>query len=320
MRKHRSGVLGAILVAVALLTAACGSGDDTGTDNETTATTVAAETTVADAIPADGPTITIGSANFSENALVAEIYAQVLESAGYPVERSLNVGNREIYAAALEDGQLDLLPEYVGSALSFLGGTPSSDSAATAQALADVWAAAGIAVLDPAEAQDKNGIVVRQDTADALGLTKISDLAAHTDLIFGGPPECPEREFCMIGLEDVYGLSFADFKPLDVGGALTVAALEEDAIQVALLFTSDGVIAAKGFVLLEDDKGLQPAENLTPVIRQEIVDAYGDALVDALNGVSAQLTTAELSEMNRRIGIDGDDPEQVAADWIADNL
>ncbi len=299
MRKPRSGVLGAILVAFALLAAACGSGEDATTE---------------------GPTITVGSANFSENALVAEIYAQVLEGEGYSVDRNLNIGARAVYAVALESGELDLVPEYVGTALAFLDGTPTSDSEATAAALRDAWSGAGIAVLDPAEAQDKNGIVVRQDTADALGLSKISDLADHTDLVFGGPPECPEREFCLIGLTDVYGLSFAEFKPLDVGGALTVAALEEDAIQVGLLFTSDGVIAAKGFVLLEDDKGLQTAENLTPVIRQEIIDAYGDNLVEALNKVSGELTTAELSEMNRRIGIDGDDPEQVATDWIADNL
>jgi osmoprotectant transport system substrate-binding protein len=327
MRKNRNGFLGAILVVVlALLLTACGSGEETG-DNGTettsgegvTETTSGTETTAGEEM-VDGPTITIGSANFSENALVAEIYAQVLETAGYPVERNLNVGNREIYAAALEDGGLDLVPEYVGSALSYLGGTPTADSAATAQALADAWADAGIAVLDPAPAQDKNGIVVREDTAGELGLTTVSDLAGHNDLIFGGPPECPEREFCMIGLQDVYGLDFAEFKPLDAGGALTVAALEGDEIQVALLFTSDGVIAAKGFVLLEDDQGLQPAENLTPVIRQEIVDAYGDDLVAALNWVSAELTTEELSEMNRRIGIDGEDPEQVAADWIAANL
>ena len=299
MRINRSGVLGAIVLALAVLAAACGSGEDAVTD---------------------GPTITIGSANFSENALVAEIYAQVLEDKGYSVERNLNVGARDVYGAALESGELDLVPEYVGSALSFKGGTPTADSEATAQALRDAWEANGIAVLDPAPAQDKNGIVVRQDTADELGLSKVSDLAAHPDLIFGGPPECPEREFCLIGLTDVYGLSFAEFKPLDVGGALTVAALEGDEIQVALLFTSDGVISAKGFVLLEDDQGLQPAENLTPVIRQEIVDAYGDALVDALNEISAELTTTELSEMNRRIGIDGDDPETVAADWIEENL
>ena len=300
MRNTRSGVLGAILVALALLAAACGSGEDSGTR--------------------EGPTITIGSANFSENALVAEIYAQVLETDGYTVARNLNIGNREVYTAALESGDLSLVPEYLGSALSNQGGTPTADSAATAQALRDAWVGSGLAVLDPSPAEDKNGIVVRQDTADTLGLSKVSDLAAHTDLVFGGPPECPEREFCLIGLTEIYGLSFADFKPLDVGGALTVAALEGDEIQVGLLFTSDGVIAAKGFVLLEDDKGLQPAENLTPVIRQDIIDAYGDDIVKTLNDMSAALTTAELSEMNRQIGIDGDDPETVAADWIADNL
>ncbi len=298
MRNYRSGVLGAILVALALVAAACGSGEDAK----------------------DGPTITIGSANFSENALVAEIYAQVLENEGYPVERNLNIGNREVYTAALESGDLDLLPEYVGSALTNQGGTATADSAATAQALRDAFAGKGIAVLDPAPAQDKNGLVVLQSTADSLGLSTTSDLAAYSDLVLGGPPECPDRPFCLIGFTDVYGLSFAEFKPLDSGGALTVAALEGEEIDVALLFTSDGVISAKGFVLLEDDKGLQPAENLTPVIRQEMLDEYGDELAEALNEVSAELTTEELSEMNKLIGIDGEDPEQVAADWISDNL
>jgi osmoprotectant transport system substrate-binding protein len=301
MRNSRSGVLGAILVALALLAAACGSGEDSGTK--------------------EGPTITVGSANFPENALVAEIYAQVLENDGYPVERNLNIGQREVYAPALESGELDLVPEYVGTALSVVfGGSPTADSEATTEALREAWAPAGISVLDPAPAQDKNGVVVRQDTADELDLSEVSDLVDHPDLVLGGPPECPEREFCLIGLTEVYGLSFADFKPLDSGGPLTVAALEGGEIDVAILFTSDGVIAAKGFVLLEDDEGLQPAENLTPVIRTEMLDAYGDDLADLLNDISAELTTEELSEMNRRIGIDGDDPDQVAADWIEDNL
>jgi osmoprotectant transport system substrate-binding protein len=300
MRHYRSGVLGAILFALALLASACGSGEDSGTK--------------------EGPTITIGSANFSENALVAEIYAQVLETNGYTVERNLEIGNREVYNAAVISGDVDLVPEYVGSALANQGGTPTADSAATAQALRDAWADKGVAVLDPAPAQSKNAIVVRQDTADALGLSQVSDLAEYTDLVFGGPPECPERQFCLIGLTEVYGLSFADFKPLDVGGALTVAALESDEIQVGLLFTSDDVIATKGFVLLEDDKRLQPAENLIPLIRQDIITAYGDDIVNKLNEISAALTTAELSEMNRRMGIDGDDRVTVAKDWIADNL
>ena len=172
-------------------------------------------------------------------------------------------------------------------------------------------------MLDYAPAQDKNGFAVTQATADSLGLEKVSDLAAvNGTLVLGGPPECPEREFCLKGLESVYGLDFAEFKPLDAGGPITVAALEGNEIQVGLMFTSDGTILAKGFVLLEDDKALQPAENLAPAVRSEIVDAYGDDLVTALNAVSLKLTTTELISLNKLVGIDGEDPETVVAEWL----
>ena len=298
MRTHaRRTIAGATIVAFALIAAACGSGDDGGT--------------------IEGPTITIGSANFSENALVAEIYAQALESEGYQVERKLNIGSREIYAPALEAGELDLIPEYIGTMLTYLGGTPSPDSAETHAALQAAWESKGIEVLDFAPAQDKNGFVVTRATAEALGLAKVSDLSAHNGtLVLGGPPECPEREFCLQGLESVYGLSFAEFRPLDVGGPITVAALEGNEIQVGLMFTSDGTIVAKDFVLLEDDKGLQPAENLAPAVRSEIIEAYGDKFAETLKKVSSKLTTAELTAMNKLVGIDGQDPEQVATDWL----
>jgi osmoprotectant transport system substrate-binding protein len=298
MRTHaRRTIAGATIVAFALIAAACGSGDDGGT--------------------IEGPTITIGSANFSENALVAEIYAQALESEGYQVERKLNIGSREIYAPALEAGELDLIPEYIGTMLTFLGGTASPDSAETHAALQAAWESKGIEVLDFAPAQDKNGFVVTRATAESLGLAKVSDLAAHNGtLVLGGPPECPEREFCLKGLESVYGLSFAEFRPLDVGGPITVAALEGNEIQVGLMFTSDGTIVAKDFVLLEDDKGLQPAENLAPAVRSEIIEAYGDKFAETLKKVSSKLTTAELTAMNKLVGIDGQDPEQVATDWL----
>jgi len=298
MRTHaRRTIAGATIVAFALIAAACGSGDDGGT--------------------IEGPTITIGSANFSENALVAEIYAQALESEGYQVERKLNIGSREIYAPALEAGELDLIPEYIGTMLTYLGGTPSPDSAETHAALQAAWESKGIEVLDFAPAQDKNGFVVTRATAEALGLAKVSDLSAHNGtLVLGGPPECPEREFCLQGLESVYGLSFAEFRPLDVGGPITVAALEGNEIQVGLMFTSDGTIVAKDFVLLEDDKGLQPAENLAPAVRSEIIAAYGDKFAETLKKVSSKLTTAELTAMNKLVGIDGQDPEQVATDWL----
>ena len=298
MRTHaRRTIAGATIAAFALIAAACGSGDDGGT--------------------IEGPTITIGSANFSENALVAEIYAQALESEGYQVERKLNIGSREIYAPALEAGELDLIPEYIGTMLTYLGGTASSDSAETHAALQVAWEPAGIDVLDYAPAQDKNGFVVTQATATELGVTKVSDLAAHNGtLTLGGPPECREREFCLKGLEDVYGLSFTEFRPLDVGGPITVAALEGNEIQVGLLFTTDGTIVAKDFVLLEDDKGLQPAENLAPAVRSEIIEAYGDKFAETLQKVSAQLTTAELAALNKLVGIDGVDPETAATDWL----
>ena len=316
---RRSGVIGATLIAFALIAAACGSGDDSTSDETTAAsdTTVATETTAAGG---GGDPIIVGSANFSESALVAEIYAQALEAEGFTVDRKLNTGTREIYKPALESGELDLVPEYIGTMLSFLGGTPTADSATTHSDLAEAWAPAGIAVLDYASAQDKNGFVVTADTANEFGFESVSDLAAENgNLILGGPPECPEREFCLQGLEDVYGLSFAEFKPLDAGGPLTVAALEGDEVQVGLLFTSDGVIKAKDFVLLADDKGLQPAENLVPAIRQDVLDSHSGSLATALNAVSAKLTTPELIVLNARVGFDGEDPDKVAADWLAAN-
>ncbi len=264
-----------------------------------------------------GTPIVVGSANFTESALVAEIYAQALEDAEFPVVRKFNVGTREIYAAALEAGELLLVPEYTGSALTHLGGDATSDVEATWRALQAAWAPKGVSVLQPAAAQDKNGFVVTKATAETLGVTRVSDLAASNGtLSLGGPPECPERAFCLVGLQDVYGLTFASFRPLDAGGSLTVTALKEGEIDVGMLFTTDGVIAAEGFVLLEDDKGLQPAENVVPAIATSILDEYGDDLATVLNGVSAKLTTEALTEMNRLVGYVGDDPVQVATNWL----
>jgi osmoprotectant transport system substrate-binding protein len=281
---------------------ACGSGDD------------------ADSEAKDGPTITIGSANFSESALVAEIYAQALEADGYPVDRNLNVGSREIYWQALQNGDLGLLPEYTGALLTFLGGTSSSDGDATYDALVNAAAAVDVVVFEPAPAQDKDGFAVTAETAEELGVEKVSDLAEYNGtLTLGASPECPTRPFCLLGLEDVYGLEFVEVKALDVGGPLTVAALEGGEIDVGQMLTSDGVIAAKGFVLLEDDKALQPAQNVVPALRKEIADAYGDALRDRLNAVSEVLTTQELILLNKAVGADGEDPETVATDWLAEN-
>ncbi len=298
MRKmFRSRVAGASLLALALVASAC-SGDDS----------------------TEGPTITVGSTNFGEQEILAQIYATALEDAGYAVELKTQLGSREIVNPALKSGEIDMMAEYTGALLNFEGGTPSTDSDQTYADLQAAIADDGLTALAYAPAQDKDGLVVTGATAAELGVSKISDLVSYNgELIFGGPPECPEREFCLLGYQNVYGLEFAGFRPLDVGGPLTVAALEGGEIDVGALFTSDGVIAARGFVLLEDDRNLHPAQNIVPVVRTEIVDAYGDGFTNLIDDISAKITTAELSELNKRFGIDAEDAEDLAAEWLEAN-
>jgi osmoprotectant transport system substrate-binding protein len=297
MRKvFRTRVVGAIL-AVALVATACGSGDST-----------------------EGTPIDVASFGFNESVIVAEIYAGALERAGYAVEKTLNLGAREVVKPALESGEIDLVPEYVGTIDSFLGGNPSSDAQATWEEAKGLFEAVGVTLLAYSPAEDKNAYVVTAETAAEHNLTSISDLAAvAADFKFGGPPECPEREFCLLGLETVYGLEFAEFVPLDTAGPITIAALEAGDIDLALLFSSQGIIAEKGWVVLEDDMGLQPAENLVPAIRQAVLDEYGDSLADLLSEVSEKINQEDLTEMNKRADLDGEDPAVIAAEWLDAN-
>ena len=266
------------------------------------------------------PKVIVGSTNFYEQVTLGELYAQVLEANGYTVERKFNLGNREIVQPALQSGQIDVLAEYLATLVSFLdkNAKPTGDKAETAKILQDLLKAKGLTVLDAADATDQNGIVVTKATADRLKLTKISDLAAVAkDLTFGAPPECPQRPFCAIGLRDKYGITFKEFKPLDAGGPLTVAALEGNQIDVALLFTSDPSIVAKGFVLLDDDKELQLADNIAPVVRTKLLDDDpGNGIEGLLNSISAKLSQDELNALNKEVAVDKKDSKDVAAAWL----
>ena len=176
----------------------------------------------------------------------------------------------------------------------------------------------GLVALTPSPAVDSNSFVVTAEKAEELGLENVSDLTA--DLTLGGPPDCPENQFCIPGLQSVYGLDLsANFVPLDGGGPLTVAALDEGEIDVAILFSTDGTIADKGWVVLTDDKGLINADNITPVVSQELLDTYGDDVQTLVDSISAALTTADLTELNRRVGIDLEDADAVAKDWLTEN-
>jgi osmoprotectant transport system substrate-binding protein len=177
-----------------------------------------------------------------------------------------------------------------------------------------------VSVLAAAPAQDRNEVAVTAATARAFGLRTISDLQTHADeMIFGGPPECQDRPFCLPGLARVYGLHFSSFLALDAGGPLTLQALRTGAVDAAVVFSSDGATARAGLVLLRDDRGLQPAENVTPVVATSALVTAGPRLAATVNAVSAQLTDEDLRTMNAQVAVDEIPAAQVAATWLREH-
>jgi osmoprotectant transport system substrate-binding protein len=263
-------------------------------------------------------TIVVGvSGAFAENQIVAEMYAQVLEHAGYGVERQLSLRSRETSQSALEAGQIDVKPEYLSSLLLFLDpdAEASADTARVARLNARLLRPQGITLLTPSPAQDSNQFVANAEAAERFDLTTMSSMIPVADqLTLGGPPECPVRPFCLPGLSRVYGLVFKDFTALDAGGPLTVDALRSDAVQVGLLFSTDPSIEQHGFVPLVDDRRLQDAENITPVIRSEKLNDDVRGLLDA---VSARLTSFEMTDLVGRVVIDGEAVATVASGFLA---
>lgn len=304
MRKNRRGVAGAIVALLLLVTAAaCGdSGDDTASTDTTTESK---------------GSVTVGSFNFSESVLLANLYAKVLEDAGYKTTVRANLGAREIVFPALEKGEIDVVPEYLGNALAFAApdaAKPGDDVDATVDKLTEAIKGKNLSLLKASKATDGDVIAVTKATADEHKLKKISDLAPVAgQLVLGGPPECPTRITCGLGLDQVYGLKFKDFKALDTGGPITKGALEKGDVDVARLFSSDPAIKEKNFVVLDDDKFIQPAGNVVPLIRSDAVD---EELTTLLNKLSATLSTGDLIDMNKQIDVDKDDPEQVAEAYL----
>lgn len=314
------------LLALALVAAAC-AGEDAldPVDDADTADTPDTADAPDDEAPEDdagddgaaaGP-ITIGSANFPESVMLANMYTVALEEIGVEVTTRTNIGAREVYFPALQQGDIDLLPEYTGSLLAFVSEDDVTVSA-TEEQLTQLreLLEPEVQVLQPSDAQNRNGWAVTQETADEFGLTTLSDLAEVADqLVAGGAPETRERPTGLPGMEEVYGIVFDEFIDLDPGGPLTAQALENGDIDVARIFTSQGVIAANDWVVLDDDQGLTASENLVPVIRE---DAITEEIRATLEAVSAALTFEELIELNRRVEVDNEDPDLVAQDWLVE--
>jgi osmoprotectant transport system substrate-binding protein len=263
----------------------------------------------------------VASFNFPESEILANVYADVLHARGYPVRVMENVGARELVEPALHRGLVDLVPEYTGSALAFLSLGADDGTAGTADTMGRLRSALrgrGLLALDPAPAQDANAVVVTRETAERLHLRDVSDLRSVAGgMDFGGPPECAQRPFCLLGLRRTYGLSFRNVFEIDSGGPLTLDALLTGRVEVALLFTSDPAIEANHLVELRDDLGLQPAENVVPVIRAAALQRYGPGVADALDWVSGRLDTDALRELNGLVALAGDSPDDAASEWLS---
>jgi osmoprotectant transport system substrate-binding protein len=266
------------------------------------------------------PTIQLASFDFPESETLAELYGLALRQHGFPVEQVVQLGAREVVAPALEQGKVDMVPEYLGSALNFLNDrdrVATADPGLTHARLEQAFAPRGVSVLAYAPAQDRNGFAVTGDLARTRGLEKLSDLAPMaSQMVIGGPPECPQRPLCLEGLQDVYNLHFARFEAMP-SRDVTASALETGEIDVGMIDTTHPSLLRPGLdlVQLADDRRLQPADNVVPVLRREILDAYGPPLVRLLNMVSAQLTTAELTKLNLQVA-DGQPPADAAAGWL----
>lgn len=296
--------LGAVVATVALAVSACGGSDPT-------ATTPSGDTT--SKAPADS--IVVGSANFQENVILAEIYAEALKAKGVKVSTKLNIGSREAYLPGLEDGSIDLIPDYSGNLLLFL------DKNATAITADDIVTAlktavpSSLTVLDKAAAEDKDAIVVSKETAAKYKLTSIADLAKVAGkLTFGGPPEMKTRSYGVPGFKKNYGVVFGTYKTLDAGGPLSENALKNGQVDAADIFTTDPLIKKNGWVALEDPKNNFIAQNVLPLINKAKASATVTA---ALNAVSAKLTTQDLIDLRTKVEVDKQDPAAVAKEWLS---
>jgi osmoprotectant transport system substrate-binding protein len=297
MRMSRKLVLGASLLV--LLVSACSTGGGSK------------------------PTIKVGSVKFDEARIMAEAYAQVLEANGYTVNRDgIGLGDRSVLQPALESGQIDLQPEYIGSGLGSkaYGGTPTGDPAANKTAFQKILdgKGGGITVLDYTPAQDQNAFVVRKETADSLKLTKMSDVAAvASQLKLGLAKDCPTNPLCAGALKDAYGIDTSGATLLDACSTPMADALKAKTIDLGELCSTQPDIIVDGFVLLQDDKLTQPADNISPLVRNDFLAKTDKAAFSKLlNDLSAKVDTATLADLYKQVSVDKKDIKDVVSTWL----
>src|SRR5256885_3916457 len=295
--KPRSALLAAV-IGLALTAVACGSSPSTGSNTPK-------------------GTITVAGFKFSEGSVLAELYGQALQHDGYTINFKLNLGSREVVGPAIKSGQVDLYIGYAATDLEFYNnsaGEATGDVTTTTSKLNSHLQPLGLVALNPSSAVDQNAFAMTKANSTKYNATKLSDLAAiGGQLVLGAGPECPTRPFCQPGLEKTYGIKFKSFKALDTDGPLTRAALKNNDIQVGLVFSSDADLSSLGLVTLQDDKHLENADNVVPIVRTPVATSE---VKKVLNAVSAGLSTADLVAMNAQVELQHMDPDVVTKDYL----
>ncbi|MBC9726227.1 ABC transporter substrate-binding protein [Streptomyces sp. TRM68367] len=303
-KTRRTAVSAVAFAAMAALLAGCGSGGDTSDP-------------LAEG-GGDGDTVVVGSNNFAESILLADIYGEALKAKDIKVTYKPNIGSRETTYGLMKNGSVTVLPEYNGSLLAYLDakGTPPKTVAETTTAI-EAKLDPKLTLLEPSSAQNKDSVTVNAETAKKYGLTAQSSIAdlkdAAPDLVFGGSPEFQTRQQGLVGLKSLYGLEFKSFKALDAGGPLTQTALKKNTVQAADVFTTDPTIAQEKFVVLKDTKNLFGFQNVQPLVHKDGLPQKG---VDALNAVSAKLDTKTLLDLDAQVQLEKKDPLDVARTWL----
>ncbi|MEV5331005.1 ABC transporter substrate-binding protein [Streptomyces werraensis] len=301
-RTRHHGAAAALAAAAALLTA-CSSGDTS--DNPL------------DGDKAEAGTVVVGSNNFAESTLLADIYGEALRAKGLKVTYKHNIGSRETTYGLMKNGSVTVLPEYNGSLLAYLDPKAGQTSADAVDEAVKAKLDKQLTLLESSPAEDKDSVALNAATAKKYGLTAESTLAdlkeAAPELVIGGSPEFQTRQQGLKGLETVYGLKFKSFKALDAGGPLTQAALAQNEVQAADVFTTDPTIVKEKFVVLKDPENLFGFANVTPLVRKDGLPREG---VEALNAVSAKLDTKTLLDLDAQVQLEKKDPLDVAKAWL----
>lgn len=326
-RRMRSrSVLALLLLVLTLGVAACGSDDDNSSPAADTAdvtqTSDAAGDNLITANPENGskPTITVGSKNFTEQFILGEIYAQALEAAGYKVKKQLNLGSEQIALKALKAGRVDAYPEYTGTILTSFCEVKdkdvSHDEDEAYKQAKGCMAKEGITAEAPTPFTDSNGFAVTQATAKKLGdITTLSQLKDKAPtLTVSGPPECKQREDCLLGLEKTYGLKFKKFLSIDLAKRHEV--IKNGQTDVGEVFTTDGQIKADNLVLLKDDKQLFPPYNATLLVKTSVAQAAGADFTKTIDLVTEGLSLPVMQELNSRVDLDKGQPATVATQYL----